>query len=292
MERTRLFSLPVKLNLVLNKVLLLICLFLFKAVSALGITITATNFPLYDLARRLAPEERIHLLIPPGADFHHFEPGFKDFRILYESDLILAVGTEPWLKRAELRKKTLFLTQDIEVENPHLWLDLEIVETFVQKLSRTLISLKPSEKVAFEKRAQEVLGEIENIRRELKTLATCQTKKVVILGHAALGYFLREAGLEEVALAGPHPEGEVPPRRLHETLELMKRENISVVFLLDPSFRKYLPLFQKKRRVRVFTLNPGLPLLPEDRNLDFFALLRKNLRNLKIGLCSSSLPNS
>ena len=270
----------------LSIIILLFKFLVLKVLPAQGITITATNFPLYDLAKRLAPQEKIYLLIPPGVDFHHFEPRFKDFKILYESDLILAVGTEPWLKQADLRKKALFLTQKAQVKNPHLWLDLERVETLVKKLSESLSELKPSEKKAFAKRTRKVLEELGNIRRELKTLADCsKTKKVVIFGHAALEYFLRGAGLEEIALAGPHPEGEVPPRKLEEILNLIRKENISTVFLLDPPFQKYLSLFQKEAPLRVLTLNPGIPLFPEDRNLDFFALLHKNLKNLKMGLC-------
>jgi len=247
--------------------------------------ISATIYPLYDLARRIAPEARLHLLLPPGADPHHFEPGYRDFRFLFASDLILAAGTEDWLrKNRSLAKKSLFLLPE-RAEDLHPWLNLDRVSRFVEALSQRLEKLWPERAPLFHRRTKQLLAEIEALREELRALSRCPGKKVVILGHAALGNLLKEAGVREVALAGPHPESEVSPKRLEQLLNLVRRERIPVVFLLDPSFRKYAPLFQKETGAKILKLNPGLPLFEEDRSLSFFELLRKNVENLRQGLC-------
>lgn len=265
-------------------------LFLFfwgyiPGVSALSIT--ATVYPLYDVARYVAPQARIHLLVPPGRDVHHFEPGYRDFLQLFQSDLILAVGFEPWLKKHRLlQKKTLFLTRGQKLEDPHLWLDLPRLEDFIHRMVHKLEVLDPKGAPSYRKRAQNLISLLEEIRRELKGLSRCPRRRVVILGHAALTYLLREAGLKPISLAGVHPESEVVPGRLRSVLLLVERRRIPVVFLLDPEFRKYALLFQRQAGVRVLTLNPGIPLCPEDRNLSFPELLRKDIKHLREGLCA------
>ncbi len=254
--------------------------------STRALTITATTFPLYEIAQRIAPEEKVYLLIPAGIDPHHFEPGYRDFQRLFQSDLILAVGPEPWLKKnPPLVQKTLFLSEREVLEDPHLWLDLHKLRLFVERLSRALADLEPFRASSYAQRAATILAEIKTIQEALKGLSNCRYRKVVILGHAALGAFLKEAGLSQVALAGPHPESEVSPRKLEEVLKLVKTERLPVVFLLDPEFQKYVPLFRQEAGVRVLTLNPGLPLFREDQGLSFFELLQKDIAHLREGLC-------
>ncbi|MBX6422863.1 metal ABC transporter solute-binding protein, Zn/Mn family [Thermosulfurimonas sp. F29] len=250
-------------------------------------TITATIFPLYEIARIIAPGARIHLLIPPGISPHHFEPSFKDFRWLYESDLILGVGTESWLlKNPELAAKSLLLSGGRPVENPHLWLDLDLLSQFAENLARRLAQLEPEKAPLYEQNKSLILRNITSLKRELRTLSECSRKReVIIIGHAALQKFLREAGLREIALAGPHPESEVPPEKLKKILTLVREKHIRVAFLLDPVFRKYALIFKNEADIEILTLNPGLPLFKEDRHLSFFELLHKNIVNLRKGLC-------
>ncbi len=259
--------------------------FLSGKIWAKQLEIVATVFPLYELARELAPEANIHLLIPPGRDIHHFEPRYKDFRTLHSADLILAVGVEPWLK-GKLSSKALVLTQAREIRDPHVWLDLKRLAKYLETLSRKLCERDSSRCSFYRKREKQLKGRLESLRKEFRRLRECRFQLVVLLGHASLGYLLREAGLQEVALSGPHPEGEVPPQRLARVLKLVKSQNLPVVFVLEPSFEKYARLFQEKTGVKILPLNPGIPLFPEDQGLSFWELLQKDLDNLRAGLCS------
>ncbi len=270
-----------------RKIVLLGLLFWsLKVLSVRALTLTATTFPLAEIAKKIAGEKEVHLLIPVGLDPHHFEPGYRDFERLFKSDLILAVGFEPWIRKNPLlARKTLFLSEESQLEDPHLWLDLRKLALFTRKLAETLARLEPSRASLYTRRATAVLAEIESLREDLKELSNCRYRKVVILGHAALGAFLREADLFQVALAGPHPESEVSPGRLRKILNLIREEKLPAVFLLDPGFQKYVPLFRRETGARVLTLNPGLPLLKEDRGLSFFELLRRNIAHLREGLC-------
>ena len=263
-------------------------LFLGSWVSpGLALRITATLYPLYDLAQKMAPPEvEIRLLIPPGADPHHFEPRLEALKALRRSDLVLAVGYEPWLPRNLPRKRLLLLAEG-PLKNPHAWLDLERVQSFVERLARRLAVLCPERTAEIEIRKRGLLAQIQRLEGLKRGLSTCHTHTVLVLGHAALGELLKGTSLQVVSLAGPHPESEVLPGKLSQALALVRRQGLSTVFLLDPGFERYAPFFQREG-ARVLRVNPGLPFWPGEKGLSFLDLLRKDLLTLKKGLCETS----
>ncbi|QJA05360.1 zinc ABC transporter substrate-binding protein [Thermosulfurimonas marina] len=253
--------------------------------SAAALRLTATIYPLYDLARELAPEEDIRLLLPPGADPHHFEPRWEALRTLRESDLVLAVGYETWLPRSLSPEKKLLLAEG-PFKNPHLWLDLARLRNFIERLSARLSLLCPARKGEIESRKRKLLARMARLEALKKELSLCRSRTVLVLGHAALEELLKGTSLKVVSLAGPHPESEVLPGDLSRALTLARRKRLPAVFLLDPAFQRYVPLFRKEG-IRVLKINPGLPVWPEDRGLSFLDLLQKDLLTLKNGLCLS-----
>ena len=64
-----------------------------------GLTITASLFPQYDFARRIAGDRaKVTLILPPGADSHTFEPKPADVTGIHDSDIFIYTGKsmEPW----------------------------------------------------------------------------------------------------------------------------------------------------------------------------------------------------
>jgi len=60
-----------------------------------GITVVTTNYFLYDAARHLVrPEDRVVMLISPGAESHDFELTLSDMALLETCDLFAYVGGE------------------------------------------------------------------------------------------------------------------------------------------------------------------------------------------------------
>ena len=60
-----------------------------------GLQIVATNFPLYDFARRVAGEDAsVRLLLSPGAEPHGYEPSPSDMKAILGCDLFLYIGGE------------------------------------------------------------------------------------------------------------------------------------------------------------------------------------------------------
>lgn len=64
--------------------------------------IVASNFPCYDVARRIGGERAdIYMLIPPGSESHSFEPSTSDIIRISSCDLFICVGGESdrWLDK-------------------------------------------------------------------------------------------------------------------------------------------------------------------------------------------------
>ncbi|MDO5717208.1 MAG: zinc ABC transporter substrate-binding protein, partial [Tissierellia bacterium] len=63
--------------------------------------IICTLFPTYSMAKAIAPDADVRLLLPPGADSHSFEPTPKDMELLQKADLIVYTSEymEEWIHR-------------------------------------------------------------------------------------------------------------------------------------------------------------------------------------------------
>ena len=64
-----------------------------------GLSISASLFPQYDFARRIAGDKaKVTLILPPGADSHAFEPKAADVAGIHDSDIFIYTGKnmEPW----------------------------------------------------------------------------------------------------------------------------------------------------------------------------------------------------
>ena len=65
------------------------------------VSIVATDFPCYDLARQvLGGDEGLALLIRPGMDTHTYEPTPADAKAVYEADVLIYIGgtSDAWVE--------------------------------------------------------------------------------------------------------------------------------------------------------------------------------------------------
>lgn len=73
------------------------------AAEASSAKIVATIYPVYSMANAIAPDQ-VAMLLPPGADMHHYDLRPDDMKRLEKADLVLYGGdaAEPWA--AEIRE--------------------------------------------------------------------------------------------------------------------------------------------------------------------------------------------
>lgn len=273
-----------RFKIILEIYLIIFILFVYIGkISALEIVVS--NQPLKKIVKEIASEHNIYQIQKEGTDFHFYEPNFLDFKRIKNADLVILVGTEPWIKKIHLfseNKKILTLSENkYQFLDPHLWFDLDRVRKLVKNLTEYLIKNDSPRKEIYQKRMEKFLAGLNKIQKDYEKLKNCKYKEIYILGHPIFGYLLKYSGIKEITLIkGYHKEGEPSIKTLNEILNKVKIRENKMVFLADPEFEKYQDFFQKQG-IKVVKLWSGGSYYMSGGYLD---LLKYNLENIKKAL--------
>ncbi len=274
--------------------------FLASPVWAAKPLIVASIFPLYDLAQEVGGKEvKVHLLLPPGADPHSWDPTPKDLLFLRRADLLLAVGEglEPWLDDllSGLKKEklsVLLLSEGAPLLrhdhlDPHLWLDFRWDAVYVKRMGERLAALDPPHRELFLKRADRLAKRLLALDQEFRqSLSGCRFRLLIIAGHAAFGYWERAYGLRQISLAGLCPEAEPTPKALRQIVRLIRERGVPAIFYEEPSSKRFAEMIARETGVSVYYLTPGASPTREEllAGVTFFSLMKRDLEHLKQGL--------
>jgi zinc transport system substrate-binding protein len=287
--------------------------------SARKIRIVTSVFPLMEFARSVCGERgEVHLLVPPGAEIHTWQPRPSDIVRLSSADLFIFIGSsmEPWLQdildsvqNPDLR--TLEASQGIplierdsagsehesehedehaheaEGVDPHIWLDFQNDQIIIDKIAVALSGLNPEGTSIFRKNAAVYKQRLRALDEKFRgSLQECTHKVFILGGHAAFGYMARRYGLRQISLYGVSPDSSPTPKRLIEIVELAKKHKIKVIFFEASVSDELARVLAKEVGARTLVLNPGANLTKEELKLGktFFDIMEENLENLKDGL--------
>ncbi|MDR2863938.1 MAG: metal ABC transporter substrate-binding protein [Puniceicoccales bacterium] len=162
----------------------------------------------------------VEAIVPPGADFHAYQPTPSDMRKLHAADLVIAIDPdlEAWLSKLVrsdvLRRKTLYLGQEQlfrenggrryththphvatasrenssraaeTLPDPHLWMDPLLVVDMATRLSARLTQIDPQSSAAYAAataRYTAALRDLDGWAR--RTLASVPPERRVLLAH-------------------------------------------------------------------------------------------------------------
>jgi ABC-type Zn uptake system ZnuABC Zn-binding protein ZnuA len=214
--------------------------------------VAATVFPIYDLARRVAGDQlAVHLVLPPGADPHGYEPRPRDVAALADTSLVFAVGLglDPWaqgMARAagagEARVFELGPLMDpilapagvIRAEpfiDGHFWTDpvraLRAVDVIVDALS----GLEPAGAPFFRERGHEVRRSIEAAHADVARRAAGWPRRRVVTFHGSLFYFAARYGLQVVGVVEPVPGSEPTAQHVEAVVALLRGPQPAALFV-------------------------------------------------------------
>ncbi len=277
----------------IKNMLVVILLVLF--VSPLGYAkelLMASSYPIYYPLRYIA-EGRfdVDVLVRSQADPHHYELKPDDMRRLQRARAFLYMGVERWEKRVaeSLQKgKAYPLTQGLTLIragkslDPHLWLSPKAYISLVENIQRALSQIDPSGTEYYKKRTGEYVELLKALDGEYRNvLSTCKNKTLVIT-HLSAVYLGRDYGLEIVGLRGLHAEEEPKPSEVMRMVERAKRAQVKAVFVELGYEEKLARRIAQEVGARVLPLNTSL--FPEEKEEDYFSIMRRNLLRLSEGL--------
>jgi zinc transport system substrate-binding protein len=260
------------------------------------IKVLASFFPIYEFVKEVGGDKvEANTVIPMGIEPHEYEPTIQQIQQAENADMIFfnGLGFEgSWIKRINNdnlvdTSRGTNITRTGSTTNPHIWLDPIFVKNQVKNIEDSLIKLDPTNKEYYQSNAINFSRRLDSLDTLIRsTLQKCELKDFIAF-HDAFSYFANRYGLEQHAIQGISPEGEVLPQRIQEIIELARNLGINVIYseeLVDPRFAEVIAQEIPNGKVLVLSPIEGIKKKEQDVGVDYIDKMKENLNNLKIGL--------
>jgi zinc transport system substrate-binding protein len=271
------------------------------------IKVITSFFPLYDFARNVGGDRvEVTSMIPAAAEPHDWEPTIRQVADASLADIFVYNGAsfESWAQNIEVKfvvntsegLELLEATDEEEEEehsgiDPHIWLDPIYAKHQVGLIRDGLVEIDPDNAQYYNDNADRFMAELDRLNASIRSeLSGCE-KRDFIAFHSAFSYFANRYGLNQHSVHRGLPEGEVPPQRLQEIVDLAKELKIDTIYseeLVDPRLAEAIAEEIPGGRVLVLSPIEGLEEEEQAAGLGYIDKMEQNLDNLKVGLdCSS-----
>ena len=216
-----------------------------------ALDILATTSFLADIAQNIAGDRvQVDSLLPFGADPHAYQAAPADVAKIAESDLLILNGLEyehfieSLLKNAGgerlIIEATAGLTPKEDEGNehgvdPHMWLDPNLVVTYVENIRDGLIEVDPDGTETYKANADVYIAQL----KELDTWIVEQVnvipaeRRLLVTNHEALGYFSERYSFEIVDTILPSfsSEASASAQEIASAIESIKSSGAPAIFL-------------------------------------------------------------
>lgn len=190
------------------------------AAAALGAVATIT--PLGFLLEELGGERvDVHVLVPPGASPHAFEPRPTDLAAVARAGLLVQAGpgVDDWVARLALAEgpKPLVLLDAFggTAPDPHFWLDpIGVRERALPALEQALAAADPAGRAYYAERRRAFAHALTALDAEIRAGLAGLARRPVVPTHPAWGGFAARYGISLLAPVQERGAEEPTPRTL------------------------------------------------------------------------------
>ncbi len=274
-----------------------------------SLNVVVTVPPLRSLVESLLPKgSTVTMLMRPGRSEHGYEFTADDVARLAKADMVVLIGLglEPRVEQALKRSKndkqvvlnwgeleSLKQTEDHDhdhdhdhghacgVVDQHLWLDPELVERFVTKVSDAVKQSKadwsPETLKEIDEAKDNAIKEVRAVDEEYRTALAPLKGNPIICHHDAYSRLAARYDLKVVAAIKSGTGAEPTPKEISQIVKAIQKSKAKAIFIepqFDPTFAKNIA---KQANVNVAQLDP----LGDG---DWAGMMRKNLQSLKDNL--------
>lgn len=271
--------------------------------SSTTVHVAATIYPLYDIVRTVGgPQVRTELVLPVGASPHTFSFSPRDVAKLQDVSLIFAIGNglDDWISNATAANpdiQTVIVDQGITLEpfteplhdegeteeedehdegpyDPHYYLSLKNAGRIAHTVADVLGDRDPAHRDLYAQRAQQYEQEALALQKDLTQKMAPFAGSAIVTLHDAWAYFADEFGLRLVASFEPHAGEEPTPRYLARIGDIVRKENVRVIFAEPQLSSAALQSFAQDNGLTIAMLDPEGGV---DGHDTFFAQMRYNV---------------
>jgi len=265
--------------------------------------IAVTSYPLYEITHKLIGEKiEINKLIPYGAETHTYMPSVKTMSGILEADLFIynGLGIEPWIKQdyhnALDMSKHVKLNENHECDehheghnhdedaDPHYWLDLNNMISMTKVIQEKLNSNYPEHKTLVDANAHIYINELQVLESSFKSrLKVCKRDEIVV-NHNAFGYLASNYNFQVHSVTGLSPDEQVSAKKMKEITDLVRDENIKVIFFESFVSSKVAQTISKETGASVESLQPLANVTQAEAKQGYVFIMRENLEKLSTAL--------
>lgn len=281
------------------------------------ITIMATSFPGYDVARAITKESNnieVKMLLKPGSETHVYEPTPKDIKNISNSKLFIYVGgdSDEWvsdiLKNINTKKTKVVklidlvdLVKEEEVEgmeehdeeeeeedDEHVWTSPKNYIEIINQIKEEIVKIDSDNKKLYEKNANNYINELNGIDKEIRDIVKNSKRKELLFGDRfPLRYFTDEYKLKYyAAFPGCSEQTEASAKTIAFLSKKVREDKIPVVLHIELSNGKIANTIAKETGAKVLEFNSAHNITQKDfdNNITYIDLMKRNIKVLKEAL--------
>ncbi len=250
-----------------------------EAPAADRLRVVTSNTVIGDFVRNVAGDRAsVQPLAPAGTDPHTFQPTPESMKTLSRAHIAFfnGSGLEEWWEKTvrSVGGKGLVVVElsaglatrttpgpghpghgHTPRQDPHVWLDPNLVQVYVEKIRDALTRLDAANSALFADRAQayrSALNDLDGwIRTQVSTIPPA--RRAIVTFHNAFQYFAARYGLAVKGFVVASPGKEPSAKAMAELTRQIKREQIPAVFAEADFNAKVLETLAKEAGVQVVT---------------------------------------
>lgn len=219
-----------------------------------ALNVLASTTFLADIAQNVAGERlQMKSLLPFGADPHAYQAAPSDVAGIAESDLLILNGVEyehfmePLLENAGGERLVVTASDGLQanmmeedgaqIGDPHMWLDPNLVVTYVGNIRDGLIQLDPQGAAIYQANAEGYITQL----HELDAWIVDQVgqipaeRRLLVTNHEAGGYFAERYGFTVIGAVIPSLSSDAgtSAQEMAALIDLIKSSGAPAIFLGD-----------------------------------------------------------
>jgi ABC-type Zn uptake system ZnuABC Zn-binding protein ZnuA len=208
--------------------------------------LTSTTF-LADITQNIAGDRvQVESLLPIGADPHSYQAAPSDVAKIAESDLLILNGLEyenfiqPLLDNVGGGKMIVEATTGLSPRkaagvDPHMWLDPNLVVTYVKNIQDGLIKVDPDGAEIYKSNADKYIVQIKDLDAWIvaQVNAIPAEHRLLVTNHEAMGYFAERYSFEVAGSVIPSFSSNAAPsaQEMAKLIDEIKKLNAPAIFL-------------------------------------------------------------
>ncbi|MBP7401508.1 MAG: zinc ABC transporter substrate-binding protein [Clostridia bacterium] len=268
--------------------------------------VTASFFPMYDFARKIAGDRAdVTMMVPAGSEPHSWEPTAADIARMERADVFVysGAGMEHWVDDVlgTLSNDTLTVVEasagialresgdshaedkdtdgDHEAYDPHVWLSPPNAKVQMANIRDALIGADPEGTKTYNSNYEKWATEADRLDADFRAALAPYVGRRIVVAHEAFGYLCGAYGLVQIPVEGLTPDSEPDPARIAEVIRLVRENGIQVIFFEETASDKVAKTIAAETGARVGVLDPAAAV-SADRiaaGEDWFSIQRDNL---------------